>query len=279
MFGTAQRIRLGNSLLTEDMYSSVETEELEQLFIAGMSNDRDKEDKEEANHRVRKDEDENQTNDISEERVEKKDNKKFYCVIFGESSGAHKCSVCDQFVHDICGSYSEDSEDFRLKVTCNLCVRKNRIKTEREGAKSGQEQQAQKMDSLPNSRLPAVDIGTNVVVRVPDLDRGRLAPRNVLAVVVDVNSSGLYLLGTKEGLLERLYARNEFTTADNNFIAAQDLSSSSPSLQSASMITSGSKQGSVSRHCKRYCIDKKRKCHSKNIKCKSKCHSKKLLQK
>jgi len=56
------------------------------------------------------------------------------------------------------------------------------------------------------------------VVRVPDLDRGRLAPRNVLAVVIDVSSTGLYLLGTKEDLLERLYARNEFTTADNNFI-------------------------------------------------------------
>jgi len=32
------------------------------------------------------------------------------------------------------------------------------------------------MASFSNSRLPAVDIGTNVVVRVPDLDRGRLAP-------------------------------------------------------------------------------------------------------
>jgi len=71
------------------------------------------------------------------------------------------------------------------------------------------------MVSLSNSRLPAVDSETNVVVRVPDLDRRRLAPRNVLAVVVDVNSSGLYLLGMEEGLLELLYACIEFTTADN----------------------------------------------------------------
>ena len=82
------------------------------------------------------------------------------------------------------------------------------------------------MVSLSNSRLPAVDIGTNVVIRVPDLDRGRLAPRNVLAVVVDVNSSGLYLLGTKEGQLEQLYARTEFTAADNNCIEARDVPSS-----------------------------------------------------
>jgi len=189
-----------------------------------MNNGRDKEDRGVSNQRGRKDEDENQTNDISEETVGKKDNKKVYCVICEkESLGAHKCSVCDQFVHAICGSYREDSEGFGLEVTCNLCVRKNRIKNEREGSKSSQEQQVQKMVSLSNSRLPVVDTGSNVVVRVPDLDRGRLAPRNVPAVVVDVSSSGLYLLGTKEGLLERLYARNEFTTADNNFIEARDV--------------------------------------------------------
>jgi len=74
MFGTAQRIGLGESPLTEDMYTSIETEEeLEQLFNAGMNNGRDKE---EANQQDRKDEDENQTTDTSEGTVEKKDNKK-----------------------------------------------------------------------------------------------------------------------------------------------------------------------------------------------------------
>ena len=102
MYGTAQRIGLGDSPLTEDMYSSIETEEeLEQLFNAGMNSGRDKEDKEEANQQDRKDEDENQTNDTSEETVEKTTN--VYCVICEEeSSDAHKCSVCDQFVHAIC---------------------------------------------------------------------------------------------------------------------------------------------------------------------------------
>ena len=77
--------------------------------------------------------------------LKKKDSKKVYFVICEkESSGAHKCAVCDQFVHAICGSYSEDSEGFGLKVTCNLCIRKNRINIEREGAKSGQEKQASK---------------------------------------------------------------------------------------------------------------------------------------
>ena len=51
----------------------------------------------------------------------------------------------DQFVHAICGSYREDNEGFGLEVTCNLCVRKNRIKIEEKDAKSGHEQQAQKL--------------------------------------------------------------------------------------------------------------------------------------
>jgi len=105
-----------------------------------------------------------------------------------------------EFGSERCGSYSEDSEGFGLKVTCNLCVRKSRINIKGEGAKSGQGQ-AQKMGSLCNSRLQAVDNGTNVVVRAHDLVRGRLAPRNVPAVVVVVNSFWLCLLGEEEGLL------------------------------------------------------------------------------
>ena len=65
-----------------------------------------------------------------------------------------------------------------------------------------------------------------MVDRVPDLGRGRLATRNIPAVVVDVISSGLYL-DTKEGLLEQLYARNEFTAADN-LIEAHDVPAGQP---------------------------------------------------
>ena len=80
MVGTEQRIGIGDSPLTEDTYSSIETEEeLEQVFNAGMNNSRDKEDTEEANQQDRKDEDENQTNDTSEERAEKKHNKILLC--------------------------------------------------------------------------------------------------------------------------------------------------------------------------------------------------------
>ena len=160
-----------------------------------------------------------------------------------------------------------------MKVTCNICVRKNRIAIELAGAKYGQEQQPQKMASLSNSRIPAVGMGTNFVVSVPDLVRGRLATRNVLAVVDNIGCSGIHLLDTKEDQHEQLYARNEFKAADNSFIEAHDMPSNSLSLRLASMIKSGSKQGFVSCHCFRHYIDKKCKCLSKNMKCNSTCHS------
>jgi len=79
MFGTVQRIGLGESVLTVDMYSAIETEELEQLFNTGMNNGRDNKDKGEANQQDRKDNDENQTNDTPEETVEKKDKNILLC--------------------------------------------------------------------------------------------------------------------------------------------------------------------------------------------------------
>jgi len=72
MFETAQRIvGLEDSPHTEDMYPLTETEELEQLFDAGMNNGKDMEHKEGANQRDKKTEEENQTNDTSEERQQK----------------------------------------------------------------------------------------------------------------------------------------------------------------------------------------------------------------
>jgi hypothetical protein len=100
----------------------------------------------------------------------------------------------------------------------------NQTNIQREGAKSGQKQ-AHKMVSLSNSTLPAVDVVT-IVVSVPDIDGGRLAPE----VVVNVNYSCFYLLDTKESLLQRLYIRNEFTNAESNFVDVYDVTSNSVSL-------------------------------------------------
>lgn len=215
----------------------------------------------------------NDIEDCSEKKENVEDSSKVYCIICEkESSGAHKCSECHNFVHAICGK--SISEGFGKNIICNICVRKNSIRTEQSNATKNLQKQAERMLALSNSKFPPSEIGTSVVVRVPDVDRGRLAPRNVLAVVTQVESSGLYKLGTKNGTLERLYARNEFTIADSNFVEQSEVSAEKTiSLRSASTLSSGSKQGFVYCKCKRYCTDKKCTCRNLNVKCNSKCHS------
>ena len=76
MSGTEQRIGLGDSVFTEDMYSSIETEELEELFSAGMNSGRDKE---EANQQDSKDEDENQIMTVQKKQQRRKTTKSLMC--------------------------------------------------------------------------------------------------------------------------------------------------------------------------------------------------------
>ncbi|KAK9753621.1 hypothetical protein QE152_g1887 [Popillia japonica] len=55
----------------------------------------------------------------------------------------------------------------------------------------------------------------NVLVKISEVDRGRLAPRNVLAVVLS-EKEGLYQLGTSTDVLAKLYARSEFQLSETH---------------------------------------------------------------
>ena len=53
--------------------------------------------------------------------------------------------------------------------------------------------------------------GDNVLVPIPDVDRGRTDPRNLIAVVLDVVDEKFYKLGTTEGTLKQLFTRSQFS--------------------------------------------------------------------
>ncbi len=61
------------------------------------------------------------------------------------------------------------------------------------------------------NKFPPAKVGDNVTVPVPDVDRGRGDPRNVLCVVLEVTTDGFYRVGNGDGVLETLLARNMFT--------------------------------------------------------------------
>lgn len=189
-----------------------------------------------------------------------------------ESSGAHKCYICGLNVHVTCGeALSDEEEGYGSKVRCSLCSRKKHVSDRRIDAAKGLQKQAEAMIALSNSTFPPVSIGANVVVRVPDVDRGRVAPRNVLAVVLGT-SDGLYKLGSKNGILDRLYCRNEFSVADSNFIESDRVPENQITLRNASTIASGCQQGFISCSCKGNCVGGRCTCKKNNVDCNSKCH-------
>jgi len=63
------------------------------------------------------------------------------------------------------------------------------------------------MTSRSNAKFPAVDIGTNVVIRIPDVDKSKTDLPNLLGIVLEKTDQDLYKIGTKDGILDKLYCR------------------------------------------------------------------------
>ncbi|KAK4872311.1 hypothetical protein RN001_016435 [Aquatica leii] len=100
------------------------------------------------------------------------------CAICEDYGIVQPCGKCRVRIHTKCGIEIED------QVICSLCSRTDAIRDQRESAKTGLEKQAAKMLALSQQNLPPIKVSQNVVVKVPDVDRGRLAPRNVLKTTI-----------------------------------------------------------------------------------------------
>ncbi|KAJ4449730.1 hypothetical protein ANN_01134 [Periplaneta americana] len=53
-------------------------------------------------------------------------------------------------------------------------------------------------------------IGGNIIIRIPDVDRGEVDLRNLLGVLLETNDDDLYRIGTEDEILNKLYCRSEF---------------------------------------------------------------------
>ena len=80
----------------------------------------------------------------------------------------------------------EESSDMGSTLDL-LDLRLQNIETERDGASSALMQQAQRMVKRSRLELVSGQIGDNVAVPIPLVDRGRGDPRNILGIVMDHN--------------------------------------------------------------------------------------------
>ncbi|KAJ8961455.1 hypothetical protein NQ318_014703 [Aromia moschata] len=124
--------------------------------------------------------------------------------------------------------------------------------------------QATKMIKTSKKKFPPAHIGDTVRIQVPDIDRGRTDPRNVLAVVVGIEDSDFYKLATKDGTLKQLFTRNQFVICKEKLL---DISTREISLREAAFANSRSGgQGYTRCNCKK-------KCPTTKCSCKSSCDS------
>jgi hypothetical protein len=60
---------------------------------------------------------------------------------------------------------------------------------------------------LSDATHPPADVGGNVILPIPNVNRAKADLRNFVGVVLERNEDGLYRIGKKEGTVNKLYCR------------------------------------------------------------------------
>ncbi|KAJ8893371.1 hypothetical protein PR048_005962 [Dryococelus australis] len=118
------------------------------------------------------------------------------------------CFECAEYIHSTCTSAPQSEIPL-----CHLLANKSVIENSRKHCKRGLQEHAEMMLQTSRKKFPPASTGDNTLVSIPDVDRGRLAPRNVLAVIMEEVEPNLFSIGTKHGKLEKLYSINEFSAS------------------------------------------------------------------
>ncbi|KAK7605083.1 hypothetical protein V9T40_006941 [Parthenolecanium corni] len=192
------------------------------------------------------------------------------------------CTVCDApcsgLVCELCRTNitcCEVCEAPCSGLVCELCRKLENTKRKRDECVQSLEKQALKMRKKSDANFPNPDVGDTVRVQVPDVDRGKTDARSILACVIEKTEDGFYRLGTREGIINSLYARSQFALSHEQFVQLDEvpITSATISLRSvASSQATGNGQGFVRCHCMQKCINKRCLCVKNGIKCNSKCH-------
>ena len=134
--------------------------------------------------------------------------------------------------------------------------------------------QASEMLKRSREKFPPGKVDDTVKLRIPDVDRGRCAPRNVIGAITNVNDeNGLYKVGTQFGTINTSYTRNDFTPCPENLLRIEDVPCTEVSLREcAGKFSVGGGQGYKRCQCKTGYGTDKCSCHREKKLCNSKCH-------
>ena len=109
---------------------------------------------------------------------------------------------------------------------CILCIRSSETKQKRDQCKENLTQQAKKMIDATVKTKGLNLVGDNVLVPIPDVDRGRGEFRNIKGIITANQINGCYTIGTKHGILKQPYCRNQFIPTNASLLQLGDVSTS-----------------------------------------------------
>lgn len=148
--------------------------------------------------------------------------------MFSFNSIQYQCQLrCHPF--EPCGKPLE--EGYGGAVVCAICMKDNAIAKQRSGAASGLKNQAERMLATSNQLFGAIEVGDNVAVPAPNVDKSATDMKNLVAVVLEKTEDGFYKLGTTKGKLECLYARNEIQPTKEKLISIDQVPDKEYSLR------------------------------------------------
>jgi hypothetical protein len=92
------------------------------------------------------------------------------------------------------------------------------IQHARKRALSGQQIQAEKLMRTTKRKLSEFSVGNNVIIPIPQYDRGPTDSRNILDVIEEVSEYG-YRVGTSVGTLSGYLCRNQIEAVNNTSLS------------------------------------------------------------
>ena len=151
------------------------------------------------------------------------------------------------------------------------------ITNQRKRARDSQLKQAERMVKRSRIELKMAEVGDNVAVPIPLVDKGRGDPRNILGVVLDRDEHDMYKIAVKAGVLSTRYSRNQFDLCPQQLLNVSDVNTEHKiTLRQALKSTATGGQGFFCCDCskgKKQCQTNRCKCFKAKRLCNSKCHS------
>ncbi|CAG9561120.1 unnamed protein product [Danaus chrysippus] len=139
--------------------------------------------------------------------------------------------------------------DKDIEVITNV---NQQIMTSREAAHQNLKKQARRMTLASDKIHVPVEIGDNVIIQIPDVDRAKANLRNIVRVVLQKDDQDFHKIGTKYAMLDKLYCRSELDKCKEKFLHEEDVPNTSLPLRTVAREASiGTGQGFMRCVCKK----------------------------